>query len=226
MFQYIRKRIKQTVEQHEMARVREHLPYKGKKLPLFRRLYDWMMKMAEHPKALWALSAVSFAESSFFPLPPDIMLIPMVLAKRAKAFVYAAWASISSVIGGMLGYAIGYYLFDLVGKPILDLYGYTEKFQHFAGTYNEHGIWIVLMAGLTPLPYKIFTIASGLTGMNLLSFTLASIAARSIRFFAVAGLLYWFGPQIRTFIEKYFGFVTLVFLVGLFGGFILVKYLF
>ena len=193
---------------------------------MFRRLYDWMMKMAKHRKAVWALSLVSFAESSFFPLPPDIMLIPMVLAKRAKAFVYATFATISSVLGGIAGYAIGYFLFDAIGKPVLDFYGYGGKFSTFAAQYNEWGAWIVLMAGLTPFPYKVITIASGVTGLSFITFMVASIVARSIRFFAVCGLLYWFGAQIRSFIEKYFGLVTLIFFISLFGGFLLVKYLF
>ncbi len=181
--------------------------------------------MAEHPRAVWALSGVSFVESSFFPLPPDIMLIPMVLAKRAKAFVYASWASISSVLGGVLGYAIGYYLYDMVGKPVLDFYGYGDKFGQFAAQYNEWGGWIVLMAGLTPFPYKVITIASGVTGLAFPVFIIASIIARSARFFAVAALLYWFGPQIRSFIEKYFGLVTIAFFVLLIGGFAAIKLL-
>ncbi len=192
---------------------------------MFRRLYDWMMKMAEHPKAVWALSAVSFAESSFFPLPPDMMLIPMVLARRAKAFIYASYATISSVLGGMLGYAIGYFLFDMIGQPVLSFYGYGEKFSSFAAQYNEWGAWIVLMAGITPFPYKVITIASGVTGLAFPVFLVASIVARSIRFFAVSAMLYWFGPQIRSFIERYFGFVTIIFFVLLFGGFILIKLL-
>jgi membrane protein YqaA with SNARE-associated domain len=182
--------------------------------------------MAEHPKAVWALSLVSFAESSFFPLPPDIMLIPMVLARRSKAFVYASFATLSSVLGGILGYAIGYFLFETVGKPVLDFYGYGDKFGTFAAQYNEWGAWIVLMAGLTPFPYKVITIASGVTGLAFPIFMIASIVARSIRFFAVSALLYLFGPQIRLFIEKYFGLVTIVFFVMLVGGFALVKLLF
>ncbi len=192
---------------------------------MFRRLYDWMMTMAEHPRAAWALSMVSFIESSFFPLPPDIMLIPMVLAKRAKAFVYAAYASVSSVLGGMAGYAIGYFLFDTIGQPMLDFYGYGDKFDLFASQYNEWGAWIVLMAGLTPFPYKVITIASGVTGLAFPVFMVASIVARSIRFFAVSALLYWFGPQIRNFIEKYFGLVTILFFVSLIGGYALIKFL-
>ncbi len=193
---------------------------------MFRRLYDWMMKMAEHPRAVWALTGVSFAESSFFPLPPDIMLIPMVLARRARAFFYAGIASLSSVLGGVLGYLIGYFLFESVGRPVLDFYGYGEKFSGFASQYNEWGAWIVLMAGLTPFPYKVITIASGVTGLSFPVFMLASLVARSARFFAVSSLLYWFGPQIRSFIEKYFGLVTLAFFILLIGGFVAVKYLF
>ncbi len=182
--------------------------------------------MAEHPKAVWVLSAVSFAESSFFPLPPDIMLIPMVLARRARAFIYASFASVASVLGGVLGYAIGYFLFDTIGKPVLDFYGYGGKFASFATQYNEWGAWIVLMAGLTPFPYKVITIASGVTGLGFPVFMMASIVARSIRFFAVSAMLYWFGPQIRHFIETYFGLVTIIFFVMLVGGFALVKLVF
>jgi len=184
-----------------------------------------MMKMAERPQAVGALAAVSFAESSFFPIPPDIMLIPMVLAKRSKAFAYAFIASISSVLGGVLGYAIGYFLYETIGKPLLGFYGYDEKFMTFAAQYNEWGAWIVLMAGLTPFPYKVITIASGVTGLAFPIFMVASIAARSIRFFAVSTLLYWFGPRIRLFIEKYFGLVAITFFLLLFGGFVAVKYL-
>ena len=192
---------------------------------MFRRLYDWMMKMAEHPKAVWALSVVSFAESSFFPLPPDIMLIPMVLAKRAKAFIYASYATIASVLGGALGYAIGFYLYDMVGKPVLDFYGYGDKFGSFSSQYNEWGAWIVLMAGLTPFPFKVITIASGVTALSFPIFIIASIVARSLRFFAVCAMLYWFGPQIRSFIERYFGLVTILFFVLLIGGFAVIKLL-
>ena len=153
------------------------------------------------------------------------MLIPMVLAKRAKAFVYASYASIASVLGGALGYAIGYFLYDLVGKPVLDFYGYGEKFGSFTAQYNEWGVWIVLMAGLTPFPYKVITIASGVTGLSFPIFMIASVIARTIRFFAVSALLYWFGPQIRSFIERYFGLVTILFFIMLVGGFALIKLL-
>ena len=192
---------------------------------MFKKLYDKTLELAAHPKAGAALFGVSFAESSFFPIPPDVMLIPMVLADRAKAWIYATICTIGSVLGGIAGYAIGFFLFESIGTAVLNFYGYMEKFTSFADTYNEQGIWIVLAAGLTPLPYKIFTIASGLTSMNVFAFTAASIVARGIRFFAVSGLLYWFGPPIREFIEKRFGLVVSVFFIFLIGGFIAIKYL-
>jgi membrane protein YqaA with SNARE-associated domain len=192
---------------------------------MMRSLYDWMMRTAASDRAPTALFWVSFIESSVFPIPPDVMLIPMAIANRLKAWWFAAVATMGSVIGGLAGYAIGYFLFDLVGKPILDLYGYGEKFQTFAAQYNEYGAWIVFMAGLTPFPYKVITIASGTTGLNLAVFLLASVLARGIRFFAVAGLLYYFGQPIRDFIESYFGILTIVFFVLLVGGFAAIKFL-
>lgn len=193
---------------------------------MMRRLYDWIMELAASDRAPSALFWVSFIESSFFPIPPDVMLIPMAIANRAKAWWYATIATVGSVLGGLLGYVIGYLLFDLVGKPILNLYGYTDKFQEFAAQYNEYGAWIVFMAGLTPFPYKVITIASGTTSMNVLLFVVASIAGRAGRFFAVAGLLYFFGQPIRAFIERYFGVLTVLFFVLLLGGFAAVRFLF
>lgn len=193
---------------------------------MLRKLYDWMMRMSASPKAPHALATVSFVESSFFPIPPDIMLIPMVLAERAKAWFFASIATIASVLGGIAGYFIGFLLYDTVGRALLDFYGYLEKFEHFSGQYNEYGAWIVLFAGLTPFPYKVITIASGVSGLNFAVFCIASLVARALRFFAVAGLLYWFGPPIRAFIEKHFGLVTIVFFVLLFGGFYAIKYVF
>ena len=192
---------------------------------MLRRLYDYVIELAGHPKAPWVLSGVSFAESSVFPIPPDAMLIPMVLAERAKAWFFAAVCTISSVLGGITGYAIGYFLFELVGKPILAFYGYEQAFADFAGRYNEYGAWIVFFAGVTPFPYKVITIASGATLLNFWVFMVASIAARGLRFFLVAALLYWFGPPIRAFIERRLGLVTTLFLVTLFAGFIAIKYL-
>lgn len=192
---------------------------------MLRRMYDKTLELASHRHAVWALSGVSFLESSVFPIPPDVMLIPMVLAERLKAWAYAFVCTVSSVIGGIAGYAIGFFLFELVGKPILDFYGYAEAFATFAGRYNEYGAWIVFIAGVTPIPYKVVTIASGATQLNFLVFVVASIAARGLRFFVVSGLLYWFGPPIREFIERRFGLVSTVFVVMLFAGFLVIKYL-
>lgn len=192
---------------------------------MLRQLYDRVMALSAHPRAVWALGGVSFIESSVFPIPPDVMLIPMILAERAKAWFYATVATVSSVIGGLLGYAIGYFLFELVGKPVLDLYGYGDAFADFAGRYNEWGAWIVFIAGITPFPYKVITIASGATQLNIVIFLLASIAARGLRFYIVSALLYWCGPPIRDFIERRLGLVFTIFIVLLVGGFVAIRYL-
>jgi membrane protein YqaA with SNARE-associated domain len=192
---------------------------------MLRRLYDWVMDLSAHPRAIWALAAVAFVESSFFPIPPHAMLVPMVLADRAKAWAYAAVTTVASVIGGILGYAIGFFLFEIAGKPILDFYGQTEAFASFAERYNEWGAWIVFIAGVTPFPYKVITIASGATQLSFVVFMVASILARGLVFTVIAGLLYWFGPPIRDFIERRLGLVTAVFVVLLFGGFLAIKYL-
>jgi membrane protein YqaA with SNARE-associated domain len=191
-----------------------------------RRLYDWMMRMASHPKAPHALFWVAFIESSVFPIPPDVMLIPMILAQRAKAWLYASICTVGSVIGGLAGYAIGYFLFEYLGQPILRLYGYGEKFQQTADLFNDWGVWILIAKGWTPFPYKVLTIAAGAFKMSVMPFILASIVARAMRFYLVAGLLYWFGEPIREFIERRLSLVTTAFLVALVGGFIAIKYVF
>jgi membrane protein YqaA with SNARE-associated domain len=193
---------------------------------MMRSLYDWMMRQAASDRAPTALFWVSFIESSVFPIPPDVMLIPMAIANRLKAWWFATIATIGSVLGGVLGYAIGYFLFDLIGQPILSFYGYGGKFEEFAAQYNEYGAWIVFMAGLTPFPFKVITIASGTTSMNIFVFVFASIIGRASRFFAVAALLYFFGQPIREFIERYFGILTVLFFVLLVGGFAAVRFLF
>jgi membrane protein YqaA with SNARE-associated domain len=192
---------------------------------MLRRLYDWTMALAAGRHAEKALAGVSFAESSFFPIPPDLLLIPMVLAERAKALRFAGVCTVASVVGGIAGYLIGAFLFNELARPILDIYGFSEKFNTFAGWYNDWGAWIVFTAGLTPFPYKVITIASGATGLDFLVFTLASVASRGLRFFVEAGLLYWIGPPIRTFIEKRLGLVFTVFIVVLIGGFVALRYL-
>ena len=192
---------------------------------MLRRLYDWTMGMAGHRHALWALAAVAFVESSVFPVPPDILLIPMVLAARERAWRIAAVASVASVLGGMLGYAIGALLFDSVGRPLLEFYGQMESFQEFQEIYNAWGLWIVAGAGFTPFPYKVITIASGLADMDFTVFMIASAVSRAARFFLVAALLWWFGPPIRRFIESNLPLLAGLFFVLLFGGFVAVRYL-
>lgn len=193
---------------------------------MLRPFYDWTLRVAADKRADWWLALVSFVESSVFPIPPDVMIVPMVLADRARAWRVATVATIASVLGGLAGYAIGYLFFDTLGQPILDLYGYAEKFATFSTSYNEWGAWIVFGAGLTPFPYKVITIASGVTQLDLLVFTIASVIARGMRFFAVAGLLWWFGPPIRRFIEKYLGLLTFAFFALLIGGFVALRYVF
>ncbi|MCF1504092.1 MULTISPECIES: YqaA family protein [Afifella] len=192
---------------------------------MLRALYDWTMNLAASRHATAALAGVSFVESSVFPIPPDALLIPMILADRSKAWYYATVATIASVIGGLFGYLIGAFLYQAVAAPILAFYGYGDAFEAFAAKYNEWGAWAVLIAGVTPFPYKVITIASGATHLSLVVFMVASVIARGIRFFAVAGLLYAFGPPIRTFIEKRLGLVFTVFLLLLVGGFIIIKYI-
>ncbi len=191
---------------------------------MLRRLYDWTMALAAGRHAERALAGVAFAESSFFPLPPDLLLIPMVLSARERAWRYAAIATVSSVIGGFAGYLIGAFLFEQVARPLLDFYGYGAKFDEFARLYNDWGVWIVLFAGVTPFPYKVITIASGVTGLNIVVFMLASVVARGLRFFVVAALLYWVGPPIRTFIEKRLSLVFTAFVVLLLAGFVAARY--
>lgn len=193
---------------------------------MIRRLYDWTMNLAAHAKAKYALFAVAFAESSFFPIPPDVMLIPMVVAERAKAWYFATITTVGSVLGGVAGYLIGYFLFDQIGKPILEFYGKADALTEFATWFHEWGPVIVVIGGLTPFPYKVVTITAGVVAMPFIPFFLWSIIGRAPRFFMVAGLLYYFGPPIREFIERRLTLVTTVFVALLLGGFAAVKYAF
>ncbi len=190
---------------------------------MLRRLYDWTMAQANKAYAIWMLAFISFIESSVFPIPPDILLIPMVLANRAKAWLIASVCTIASVAGGLLGYAIGALLFDVIGQQVLEFYGYLEKFQEFEARYNAFGAWIVFAAGLTPFPYKVITIASGVTHLNIAVFLMASVLARGLRFFVLAAVIWYWGEPIRGFIDRYFGWLTVLFFVLLFGGFLALK---
>ncbi|WP_084860430.1 YqaA family protein [Salibaculum halophilum] len=192
---------------------------------MIRRLYDWTMSMADHPRALWVLALVSFVESSVFPIPPDVLMIPMILAAPRRAWLVAGVCLVSSVLGGMLGYAIGAFAYDSVGRPILEALGKTESMAAFNQRFNDVGFWAVLVAGLTPFPYKVITIMSGWTAMPLGTFVVTSILARGLRFFIVAALLWKFGAPIRDFIERRLGLMFLLFCLVLIGGFYVVRYL-
>ncbi len=192
---------------------------------MLRRLYDRLVVLSNHPSAIWVLAAVSFAESSFFPIPPDVMLIPMILANRSKAWLFAGVCSIASVVGGFFGYAIGYFLFETAGKWVIDFYGLQAGFNNFQNQFNEWGLWVILIKGLTPIPYKLVTIASGAAHFDLFTFGIASLITRGGRFFLVAGLLYVVGDPIRHFVEKHLTLVTTGFLLIIVGGFVAFAYI-
>ncbi len=192
---------------------------------MIRPLYDWMIDKAQRPSSEKWLAGISFAESSFFPIPIDLMLIPMVLANRLKAWRLATITLIFSVLGGIAGYVIGAALFETIGQPIVEFYGYESQFANFQGYYDEWGILIVLVAGFTPIPFKVVTIASGVVAMNPLLFVLSSIPARGARFYLVAGLLWKFGEPIRAFIEERLGLVTSAMMVLGIAGFVVIKYI-
>ena len=191
---------------------------------MLRRTYDWTLSLAGHRHAMLALVLVSFAESSVFPIPVDVLLIPMVLAARERAWRIAAACTAASVIGGLAGYGIGYGLFEAVGRPILEFYGAMAKFEEFRALYNEWGAWIVIMAGVTPFPYKVVTIASGATHLDLVVFTVSSVVSRALRFFFVAAVIWYFGPPIKGWLERNLGLATTLFFVALIGGFLVIKF--
>tara|TARA_Y100001970_G_scaffold81944_1_gene103787 strand:- start:4745 stop:5329 length:585 start_codon:yes stop_codon:yes gene_type:complete len=192
---------------------------------ILRQLYEWTLKKSEHPKASWFLSIISFTESSFFPIPPDIILIPMVIAKTAKAWTYAFICTVSSVLGGALGYLIGFFFYNSIGILIVNYYGLDNQFTNFENSYNEYGFWIVLGAGFTPFPFKLITISSGLFGLNFITFILVAFVARGLRFFLLAGLLKLFGENIKKLIDQYFNLLAIIFFILLIGSFVLIKYL-
>lgn len=192
---------------------------------MLQKTYDWMMEKAVHRHAVWWLAAISFIESSVFPIPPDLMLIPMVLAAPTRWFRLALVCTVSSVIGGYLGYAIGYYFMDSVGAAILAAFHLTEKFAAFKPLVDEYGVWVIIVKGATPIPYKLITIAAGAFHFDLAHFTFASIIARGMRFFLVAVLLWQFGPPIRHFVEKRLKLVTTALVVLMVAGVAVLKLL-
>ena len=187
-----------------------------------RRLYEWTLGLAAHPHALFALWLVAFVESSVFPIPPDVVMIPMILAVREQAWKIATIATVGSVLGGLFGYGLGAFLFAQVGQPVLEFYGRAESLDEFRAGYQDWGAWIVFGAGVTPFPYKVITIASGAMDLNLGVFTVSSVLARGARFFMLAGLLWFFGVPIRAFVEKYLNILAVLFFALLFGGFALI----
>lgn len=185
--------------------------------------YDWMMDKAAHRRAVWWLAIISFIESSVFPIPPDVMLIPMVIAAPTQWWRIAGICTISSVMGGYAGYAIGYFFMDSIGLAVLQVFHLTEKFHAFKPLVDQYGAWVIIVKGATPIPYKLITIAAGAFHFDLGEFTVSSIIARGMRFFLIAALLWKFGPPIRDFVEKRLKLVTTIFVLLLVGGFAMVK---
>ena len=193
---------------------------------MFRSLYDWVLNWAKTPYGIWALFLLAFCESSFFPVPPDILLIALAVARPEKALKYALICALGSVSGGCLGYLIGQQFMNSVGDKIISVYGLNQKVEYIEALYNNYDAWAIGIAGFTPIPYKVFTIAAGMFNINFTVFVITSAVSRSARFFLVGGLIYLFGSRIQLFIDKYFNILAVVVTVLLVGGFVLIKYLF
>jgi membrane protein YqaA with SNARE-associated domain len=193
---------------------------------MLRRLYDWVLHWAATPYGTWALFWLAFAESSFFPIPPDVLLIAMCVGRPERSFKYALVCSLGSVLGGCLGYLIGWQFMAAVGDRIVAFYGLTDRVDYIETLYRTYDAWAVGIAGFTPIPYKVFTIAAGMFEINFSVFVLASMASRSARFFIVGGLIFVFGPRIQRFIDRYFDLLAVTFAVLLVGSFVLIKYMF
>ena len=192
---------------------------------MFRALYDWTLRLAGHRHAIRWMAVISFCESSFFPIPPDVMVVPMVLARRDQAWLIATVCTVASVLGGMLGYAIGMFLYDSVGQWLIRVYGMAEGIEGFRETYREWGAWIILIKGFTPIPFKLVTIASGIAAFSFPIFVAASIVTRGARFFLIAWLLKRYGAPMQEFIERRLTLVGWVFLILLIGGFAVVAFI-
>ncbi|MCP4270089.1 MAG: DedA family protein [Candidatus Brocadiaceae bacterium] len=205
----------ESIEKEQATRKANHI----------RRLYDWTIHWAETPHSTWALFILAFCESSFFPVPPDVLLIALAVAKPRKAFKYALVCSLGSILGGCFGYFIGYQFFEYVGRPIINFYHITDVFNAVSEKFHSNAFAAISVAGFTPVPYKVFTIAAGACKINIFTLILASALSRSARFFVVAGLFFLFGPKIKTFIERYFNILSIVFVILLISGFFVIKYL-
>lgn len=216
-----------AVETEESAVV-DSVPVSVRRWHLHRRLYHWVLHWSETPYGGWALFVLAFAESSFFPVPPDVLLAPLTLGNRKKWWKFASICSLASVVGGICGYLIGVYLWASISDwayAHLGVVGLTEaNFNTFQGWYDRYDFWIVFTCGFTPLPYKVCTISAGVVQISFLGFILASTISRSARFFLVAGLFWRFGPTIKPFVDKYFNLLCLVFVILLVGGFVVLKY--
>lgn len=205
----------ESIEKEQVTRKASHM----------RRLYDWTIQWAEKPHSTWALFILAFCESSFFPIPPDVLLIALAVSLPNKSFKYALVCSVGSILGGCFGYFIGYQFFEYVGRPIINFYHITDVFDAVSEKYRSNAFASIAVAGFTPIPYKVFTIAAGVCKINIFTLILASALSRTARFFLVAGLFYLFGPKIKTFIEKYFNILSIVFVILLISGFVAIKYL-
>ncbi|MBU0543847.1 MAG: DedA family protein [Proteobacteria bacterium] len=193
---------------------------------MLRRMYDWVIRWAETPYGDWALFAIAFSEASFFPIPPDILLIALGIAIPKKSFRYALLCSVGSVLGGCFGYLIGWQFMAGFGDKIINLYGFGDKYSYIQDLFIKYDAWAIGIAGFTPIPYKIFTIAAGAFKIDFIIFLIASAISRSARFFAVGGLIYYFGPMIQGFINRYFNILAVVFTILLVAGFVIIKYFF
>lgn len=197
-------------------------------MKLIRRLYDWVLSWANHPAGIWALAGISFAESSFFPIPPDVLQIALGLSKPKKSFWYAFVSSVASVLGGVFGYFIGYFLYESIGKGIINLYHLQATFEKVGAYYQDQAFIWIFIAAFTPIPFKVFTIAAGVYHdfVPLWILVGASAIGRPARFFSVGALIYFFGPKVKDFIDRYFNWLTIAFGILLVGGFLAFKYLY
>ncbi|RLC26973.1 MAG: DedA family protein [Deltaproteobacteria bacterium] len=193
---------------------------------MLRRLYSWVLHWAETPYGSWALFLLAFSESSFFPVPPDVLLIALAVSIPKKSFKYALICTAGSLIGGCLGYLIGWQFMITVGEKIIQFYGLTHKMQYIKDLYMQYDAWAIGIAGFTPIPYKVFTISAGAFDINFTVFIIASAVSRAARFFLVAWLIYIFGPKIKTFIDRYFNILAITFVVLLAAGFAIIKFFF
>ncbi|MCP4114630.1 MAG: DedA family protein [Desulfobacteraceae bacterium] len=193
---------------------------------MLKRLYDWVLGWAERPGGAWALFVLAFCESSFFPIPPDVLLIALAVGAPKKSFKFVAVCSLGSLLGGVLGYCIGWQFMGVVGERIITFYGLTDKVDYISSLYRNYDAWAVSIAGFTPLPYKLFTISAGAFGVNFPVFVIASAASRTLRFAILGSLIYWFGPGIQRFIDSYFNLLATAFTLLLVAGFVALKYLF